>query len=186
MLKIPKWTFETPKLLLDIPTECWKCHPYSWELQDKSLKYYVHAWISWLSQNFYHFICSCCSLFIVFIFSISSWLHIFTYDMTSKDASRCWFFIAFCFNLFAGVCLFLTNQNSVVNAYNCQNFSEGCPRCPYFSDEIYKCKQVLKTLRNHIYFLPLMLEVKCQKHDLWYVNDFIRRLFHKLGIRFLF
>lgn len=37
-----------------------------------------------------------------------------------------------------GVCLFLTKRNSVVDIYDCRQFTSGCPDFPYFSDEKYK------------------------------------------------
>lgn len=37
-----------------------------------------------------------------------------------------------------GVCLFLTKKNSVVNIYDCTQFTSGCPKFPYLSDEMYK------------------------------------------------
>lgn len=36
-----------------------------------------------------------------------------------------------------GVCLFLSNDSFVVDAYVCQNFSSGCPDNHYLSDTLY-------------------------------------------------
>lgn len=37
-----------------------------------------------------------------------------------------------------GICLFLDTSSSAVNAYNCHNFSYGCPSYQYFSSAIYE------------------------------------------------
>lgn len=37
-----------------------------------------------------------------------------------------------------GTCLILSKHNSAVDGFTCRNFSFGCPRYPYFSNEIYK------------------------------------------------
>lgn len=41
---------------------------------------------------------------------------------------------------FSGVCLFLKKSEVFLNAYQCYNFEEGCPRSRYWADESYKCK----------------------------------------------
>lgn len=37
-----------------------------------------------------------------------------------------------------GICLFLYKKYSLVDAYNCQSFTHGCPNISHFSDEIFK------------------------------------------------
>lgn len=39
-----------------------------------------------------------------------------------------------------GVCLFVKKREFVLNAYQCYNFEEGCPRLRYWANESYKCK----------------------------------------------
>lgn len=51
--------------------------------------------------------------------------------------------LEFCYSSYkisiqSGVCLFLTKRNSVVDIYDCRQFTSGCPDFPYFSDEMYK------------------------------------------------
>lgn len=48
--------------------------------------------------------------------------------------SRYW--AHFVLYFFSGVCLFLKKSEVFLNAYQCYNFEEGCPRSRYS----YKCK----------------------------------------------
>lgn len=67
-------------------------------------------------------------------------------SMCSESTNKCVYdFLKilgkFCFILFfPGVCLFLKKSEVILNAYQCYNFEEGCPRSRYWADESYKCK----------------------------------------------
>lgn len=65
-----------------------------------------------------------------------------------------------------GTCLFLSKKCSAVDAYNCQNFSEGCPDSAYFSDEIYMYQNCVNV--GHGCFLA---DPSCYTTSLAYTND---------------
>lgn len=49
-----------------------------------------------------------------------------------------------------GVCLFFNKNISVVDAYDCQRFSSGCPNNHYFSDEIYHYQSCVSIEERHL------------------------------------
>lgn len=57
------------------------------------------------------------------------------YDFFSQDIGQVLFY-----TFFPGVCLFLKKSEVILNAYQCYNFEEGCPRSRYWAEESYKCK----------------------------------------------
>lgn len=57
--------------------------------------------------------------------------------------------LEFCYSSYkisiqSGVCLFLTKKYSVVDIYDCRQFTSGCPDFPYFSDEMYKYQNCVR------------------------------------------
>lgn len=70
------------------------------------------------------------------------------YDLMQKFHSE---FIIKVYNFVytAGACLILYESSSAVDDYKCRHFSFGCPKFPYFSNEIYK--------RKHCFYRNLLL-----------------------------
>lgn len=67
-----------------------------------------------------------------------------------------------------GFCLFLNKRNSVVDAYNCETFTEGCPDSDYYSNTLYKCKRLLQ-----LYTLWMLVSYISQNYILIHLTKII-------------
>lgn len=50
--------------------------------------------------------------------------------------------------VFSGFCMLLNKNHSIVDLYDCSNFTKGCPNSTYQSQEVYKCKYDKYTNNN--------------------------------------
>lgn len=72
-------------------------------------------------------------------------IYFLTFPLKNSD----WVSILQYIRYIAGVCLFLTKKNSVLDIYDCRRFTSGCPGFTHFTDKMYECKYI-------VYMYPLM------------------------------
>lgn len=86
----------------------------------------------------------------------------------------------------AGICLFLDTSSSAVNAYNCHNFSYGCPSYQYFSSAIYERKHITLIFDTGITNVTnqLLASYNCilpYKTNIIYVRFLLQRKSYKIS-----